>query len=179
MKVIYFFAIALLYSSTIKAQIIPINEPIELDTNISCTMKVTDDVNRMYIPPRDEVKEVLAGRVDGCATINVNYNNFPVNVINPSQDGPEKAAFQFAIDIWESLLDSPVTININANWTNLGGSTLGSAGAAFKAEATLESLAITPEALKILYHETIELYAIPCISPSPLSHLIKQPTPDP
>ena len=140
MKVIYikticFFSIALLYSSSIKAQIIPVNEPIELDTNIACTMKVTDDVNRMYIPPRDEVKEVLAGRVDGCATINVNYNNFPVNVINPSQDGPEKAAFQFAIDIWESLLDSPITININANWTSLGASTLGSAGAAFQAEA--------------------------------------------
>ena len=140
MKVIYikticFFSIALLYPKTIKAQIIPSDEPIELDTNIACIMKVTDDVNRMYIPPRDEVKEVLAGRVDGCATINVNYNNFPVNVINPSQNGPEQAAFEYAVGIWESLLDSPVTININANWISLGANTLGSAAAQFQAEA--------------------------------------------
>lgn len=40
-----------------------------------------------------------------------------------------QAAFQFAVDIWKSLLTSPVPIHINATWTQLGTGVLGSAGA--------------------------------------------------
>ncbi|MFD2787035.1 T9SS type A sorting domain-containing protein [Hymenobacter rubripertinctus] len=40
-----------------------------------------------------------------------------------------QAAFQRAIDIWESLLISPVTIRVQATWTSLGPRVLGSAGA--------------------------------------------------
>ncbi|MEB3218005.1 MAG: S8 family serine peptidase, partial [Nostocales cyanobacterium 94392] len=53
------------------------------------------------------------------ATINVTYNGFtPV----------AQAAFQYAVDIWEGLIESSVPINIVANYTPLGAGTLGSAG---------------------------------------------------
>ncbi|PSF35664.1 hypothetical protein C7H19_15595 [Aphanothece hegewaldii CCALA 016] len=51
--------------------------------------------------------------------INVNYNGF-----TPAA----QAAFQYAVDIWESLIDSPVQINLTANFTPLGAGILGSAG---------------------------------------------------
>ena len=38
-----------------------------------------------------------------------------------------KAAFQFAVDIWASILQSPVKIKINAVWQPLGANVLGSA----------------------------------------------------
>ncbi len=44
-----------------------------------------------------------------------------------------QAAFQFAVDIWESLLSSPVTIRVSANWIVLGNGVLGSAGPTFYA----------------------------------------------
>lgn len=39
-----------------------------------------------------------------------------------------KTAFQFAVDIWETQIDSPVNIVVNAYWTPLGANILGSAG---------------------------------------------------
>jgi hypothetical protein len=39
-----------------------------------------------------------------------------------------RAAFQYAVDIWQSLLVSPVPIRIRARWVNLGNNVLGSAG---------------------------------------------------
>jgi PKD repeat protein len=39
-----------------------------------------------------------------------------------------QAAFQFAVDIWAVLLNSPVPIKINAQFTDLGAGVLGSAG---------------------------------------------------
>ena len=52
------------------------------------------------------------------ATINVTYNGFTPQA---------QAAFQRAIDIWETHIQSPVTINVQANFTNLGSGVLGSA----------------------------------------------------
>jgi hypothetical protein len=53
------------------------------------------------------------------ATINVTYNGFP----------PEaRAAFQYAVNIWERNITSPVSIEVMANWTPLGSGVLGSAG---------------------------------------------------
>ncbi|REJ42069.1 MAG: hypothetical protein DWQ54_11760 [Microcystis flos-aquae TF09] len=51
--------------------------------------------------------------------INVNYTGF-----TPAA----QTAFQFAVDIWESLLDSSVPINVNASFANLGSGILGQAG---------------------------------------------------
>ncbi|WP_111682475.1 T9SS type A sorting domain-containing protein [Winogradskyella tangerina] len=97
----------------------------------ACIMPVPTDVNRVYIPPRDAVQERLASRGTSCSNIIVNYINFPVNPSNPSEPGPEQVAFQFAVDIWETLLDSPVPIRIDANWVGLGAGVLGSAAPAY------------------------------------------------
>lgn len=44
-------------------------------------------------------------------------------------DSAAQAAFQYAVDIWETLITSGVTIEVKACWTgDLGASTLGSAG---------------------------------------------------
>jgi len=52
-------------------------------------------------------------------TITVTYEGFT----------PEaQAAFQYAVDIWQSILISPVPINVTATWTKLGANVLGSAG---------------------------------------------------
>lgn len=48
----------------------------------------------------------------------VTYNDFPADA---------KAAFQKAVDIWQSILVSDVPIRITANWQSLGTSVLGSA----------------------------------------------------
>jgi hypothetical protein len=42
---------------------------------------------------------------------------------------PAQAAFQYAVDIWETQITSGVEIKINAEWTALGPGILGSAGA--------------------------------------------------
>lgn len=49
-------------------------------------------------------------------------------IVNYSGFSPEaKAAFQYAVDIWESVIVSEVPINIRANWQPLGENVLGSA----------------------------------------------------
>ena len=54
-----------------------------------------------------------------CSTIQVTYNGF-----SPAA----QAAFQAAVDIWETVLSSSITIKVQANWMPLGSNTLGSAG---------------------------------------------------
>jgi len=66
-----------------------------------------------------------AGFVQGAdrdVTITINYTGFTVQAQN---------AFQYAVDIWASLLDSNVPIVINATWENIPGNTLGYAGAQY------------------------------------------------
>lgn len=53
------------------------------------------------------------------ARIEVTYNGFTPQA---------QAAFQRAVDIWQSLLFSPVVIRVNANWEPLNREVLGSAG---------------------------------------------------
>ena len=57
---------------------------------------------------------------DRVTTISVNYNGFSAEA---------QTAFQYAVDIWESLLDTDETILVNATWTSLEPNVLGSAGA--------------------------------------------------
>ena len=51
--------------------------------------------------------------------ISVTYNGFTTDAQN---------AFQYAVDIWASLLTSDVPILIDANWEDIAGNTLGFAG---------------------------------------------------
>ena len=54
------------------------------------------------------------------SNIVVNYNGFPTNA---------QTAFQYAVEIWETVLSSNENIVIDANWASIGGNTLGFAGA--------------------------------------------------
>ncbi len=59
------------------------------------------------------------------ATINVNY----IDAATTWDTVPEaKIAFQYAIDIWETLIVSNVPITVDASWTPLPSGVLGSAG---------------------------------------------------
>ncbi|MFY9243413.1 MAG: T9SS type A sorting domain-containing protein [Polaribacter sp.] len=55
-----------------------------------------------------------------CATFKVNYIGFTDEA---------RLAFQYAVDIWAHLIDSPVPISVVATFEPLEGNTLGSAGA--------------------------------------------------
>lgn len=82
--------------------------------------------NPENIPTRIGPPQVFnrAGARTQSATIEVEYNGFSTEA---------QAAFQFAVDIWAGLITSPVTIRVQANWTNLGAGVLGSAGPTFYA----------------------------------------------
>ncbi len=84
-----------------------------------------------FIPPPTAISDPLGVRT---STINVTYID---------DDGADpwpqaaKDAFSYAAAIWENHIDSPVDIEIDARWSNLGGCdisqgvTLGSAGPTF------------------------------------------------
>ncbi|HET6273662.1 MAG TPA: hypothetical protein VFG32_11815, partial [Bacteroidota bacterium] len=67
-----------------------------------------------YVPPPSTTSSPSS------ATFAVTYNGF-----TPAT----QTAFQYAVDIWSSLLVSSVTIRVTANWTALPPGVLGSAGA--------------------------------------------------
>jgi hypothetical protein len=72
-----------------------------------------------YIPPPEAYLNRLrnpSARVQSGATFNVTYQGFSADA---------QTAFQNAVNIWSSLLQSPVTINVLAIWTPLSSSTPG------------------------------------------------------
>lgn len=76
--------------------------------------------NPILIPPPEEYlrwKDNPGARIK-TATIEVTYIGFSVEA---------QQAFQAAVDIWETLISSPVTIRVEAHWTNLGPGALGGA----------------------------------------------------
>ncbi|MDX1629247.1 MAG: hypothetical protein R3345_11145, partial [Fulvivirga sp.] len=77
---------------------------------------------RIY--PRNLLKNGTLNRTQS-ANIEVTYNGFSEEAMQ---------AFQFAVDIWAGLIDSPVTIRIDATWQSLEDGVLGSAiwGTAFR-----------------------------------------------
>ncbi len=70
------------------------------------------------IPAPEAFLAHRTARKQNNATIDVRYNGFSEEAKN---------AFQFAVDIWASLLQSEVTITIIANWQTLGNGVLGTA----------------------------------------------------
>src|SRR5262245_41680073 len=64
-----------------------------------------------YVPPPDrQSPEIAQGGAPNTATINVTYVGFA------SRPGA-LAAFEFAVSIWRQLLDSPVAIDVRAEFT--------------------------------------------------------------
>lgn len=71
-----------------------------------------------HIPPPKEYFQRKAARTK-TATIEVTFSaGFPVDA---------QVAFQQAVDIWETIISSPVPIKVQANWSALGSGVLGSA----------------------------------------------------
>lgn len=71
-----------------------------------------------YVPPPEEFVRWKNGARTKTATIQVNYNGFTSQA---------QAAFQYAVDIWASLISSSQTITIDAYWQPLGSGILGGA----------------------------------------------------
>lgn len=87
---------------------------------IVCYGKEVDGTSHVPLPP--EVQSKLNARSSDTKTSNfiVTYEGFTPQA---------KDAFQKAVDIWESILVSPVDIHVTAVWTSLGSNVLGSATA--------------------------------------------------
>jgi len=71
-----------------------------------------------FVPPPEHFKRSSNLRQSQTANIIVNYEGFTEEA---------QIAFQYAVDIWASLIKSPVQIVINARFTALGEGVLGSA----------------------------------------------------
>ena len=71
---------------------------------------------RAPLAPRSDSRFSTEGSL---ATVNVTYNGFTAEA---------QAAFQAAVNVWQTQLTSPVTINVQANWVALSSGVLGSAG---------------------------------------------------
>ena len=72
------------------------------------------EVHRVFIPPPKGFEPANKGQ--GAANFEVEYVDF---------SDTAKQAFQYAVDIWKTLIKSPVTIRIEANWKSLGSGVLG------------------------------------------------------
>lgn len=80
-----------------------------------CQLIALDEDKFTFVPP----PEGFDPEAPRSATVSVTFNSMPVNA---------QAAFNYAVDIWAMNLSSDVVITVEANWANLGGSTLGFAG---------------------------------------------------
>jgi hypothetical protein len=81
------------------------------------TIRAINRDMQTYVAPPAE----FWSSVTPTANIDVTYIGFPANA---------QTAFQFAVDIWEMLITSTVTIKVTARWTPLDPGVLGSASAA-------------------------------------------------
>lgn len=76
-----------------------------------------------HVPMPEQAAKLLAsGRA-----AEIKSSNFVVTYIGFTPEA--RAAFQKAVDIWESLLSSPIDIHVTAEWKPLGSNVLGSATA--------------------------------------------------
>ncbi|MBE0676612.1 MAG: T9SS type A sorting domain-containing protein [Bacteroidales bacterium] len=78
----------------------------------------SNEVNRVYIPPPESIRMSKGG---AASDIEVIYFGFPDSA---------RIAFDYAVDVWASLVPSSVKIRIRATWTSMSEpGILGSAGA--------------------------------------------------
>ncbi len=78
----------------------------------------TDKLEKSYIPPPPDLLELLKS-AETKSDIRVRYSLFPAQA---------RTAFEYAVSIWERLLESPVPIYIQANWRSKEQNVLGSCG---------------------------------------------------
>ena len=125
------------------------NEQETFTGTLVCEMPATDIVNNFKNPRAEIVRRRMENsNLPSCSTFIVDYNGF---VTNPT-GGPGEAqvAFQFAVDIWASLIESSVPIRIQATFEPAANNNnLGSAAPAFYREVPGEVSAFPNT--KILY----------------------------
>lgn len=79
----------------------------------------SEELEKSYIPPPKEF--LLKSGTEKKSEILVEYSLFPDEA---------KIAFEYAVSIWESIIESDIPIHIRANWRSQDKNTLGSAGPA-------------------------------------------------
>ena len=77
----------------------------------------SNDIEKSFIPPPAEF--LLKSASEKKSDIIVSYKLFPANA---------KAAFEYAVSIWEQIIESDVPIYVEANWRSMDKNVLGSAG---------------------------------------------------
>lgn len=80
--------------------------------------RASGETEKLYLPPPDEFLQKSAGKK---SDIVVTYSLFPEDAM---------AAFEYAVSIWESLIESKVPIYVQANWRKQDSGILGSASPA-------------------------------------------------
>ncbi len=78
----------------------------------------SDSIEKSFIPPP---REFLIKSGQNKSDFIVKYGLFP-------SDGKAKEAFEYAVSIWEQIIESDIPIHINANWRTMNDNILGSAG---------------------------------------------------
>lgn len=79
-------------------------------------LTIAPDANFRNPLPKEVRDRIMAGGKEGC-TFDINYVNFTPQA---------QAAFQYAVNIWQALLNSPVPIKTYASWEPMGTGVLGS-----------------------------------------------------
>ena len=77
----------------------------------------SSDIEKSFIPPPAEF--LLKSASEKKSDIIVSYSLFPSNA---------KAAFEYAVSIWEQIIESDVPIYVEAQWRSMDKNVLGSAG---------------------------------------------------
>ena len=77
----------------------------------------SDEVHRVFIPPSPDMLLKLKSGTEPKSNIIVNYSLFPEEA---------KKAFEYAVGLWELIIDSPIPIYIQANWRTQDENVLGS-----------------------------------------------------
>jgi hypothetical protein len=76
-------------------------------------------VEKVAIPPSPELLNKLKSGTEKKSEIIVEYSLFPEDA---------KQAFEYAVSIWENIIESPVPVYVQANWRKMGPNILGSSG---------------------------------------------------
>jgi hypothetical protein len=130
---VLFCTVLLFSSSIVTSQISPVKKEVTIGEK-NKTDKGIDNINSipgiqrvviaeeranpMFIPPPPQFFSKARNRTNA-ATFNVTYTGFTAQ---------QQAAFQYAVDIWASLVTSTVTINISVTFAPLGPGILGQCG---------------------------------------------------
>ncbi len=116
MKLLYIFIVVSIFEfSSVNGQ----NDWRKVKLKVPPTIcYASNKVEKSFIPPPPEI--LLKAGAEKKSEITVSYNLFPADA---------KAAFEYAVNIWEYIVESDIPIHVEARWRSMDNNTLGSAGA--------------------------------------------------